>query len=243
MSNFEVYPAIDLRGGKVVRLSEGDPNRQTVYGDDPAQTAAHWIAAGARWLHVVNLDGAFEAADQQNLRVVQAILSVTQPIGIKLQLGGGIRTLTDIEILLELGVTRAILGTVAVTEPTIVPKAIERFGPEHVVVGIDAREGIVKVRGWQEETLLTPVGLGRRLKAAGIETVIFTNIARDGLQHGVDVTSTQQLAQETGLQVIASGGVATLDDIRAVKTAGLSGVIVGRALYENNFTLEEALQC
>jgi phosphoribosylformimino-5-aminoimidazole carboxamide ribotide isomerase len=174
---------------------------------------------------------------------LQAILSVTQPIGIKLQLGGGIRTLTNIEILLELGVTRVILGTVAVSDPEVVFMAIERFGAEHAVVGIDARDNIVKVRGWQEETLLTPVGLGRRLKAAGIETVIFTNIARDGLQHGVDVTSTQQLAQETGLQVIASGGVATLDDIRSVKAAGLPGVIVGRALYENNFTLEEALQC
>ena len=245
MEGFTVYPAIDLRAGKVVRLSQGEPARQTVYGDDPAEVARQWLAAGARWLHVVNLDGAFGDQDAENRKALAAILGAMTLPGVEgcVQLGGGLRSLDDVARALSLGVNRAILGTVAIEAPDLVGEAVARFGADRIAVGIDAREGQVRVHGWTQQTQLDPVTLGKKLYHFGVRIVIFTNIARDGVGGGVDVAATQHLADATGLRVIASGGVASLADVRRVKAAGLSGVIIGRALYEGQIGLKEALRC
>ena len=245
MNDFAVFPAIDLRAGQVVRLSQGDPTRQTVYGTDPGDVARAWLAAGARWLHVVNLDGAFGAEETKNREGLGAILEAITGAGggARVQLGGGLRSLADVERALALGVERAILGTLAIEAPQVVREAIARFGAERVGVGIDARAGRVRVRGWVQETPVDPLSLGQELYGLGVRTVVFTNIARDGVGTGVDVATTQRLAEATGLCVIASGGVASLEDVRRVRAAGLSGVIIGRALYEGQIDLQEALAC
>ncbi len=239
MNAFTVYPAIDLRGGQVVRLVQGDPAQQTVYDDDPAQVAQRWCTLEAQWLHVVNLDGAFGEDAAANHLALQTIID----IGIRVQFGGGLRALADIEAALALGVERVVLGTVAFENESLVAEAITRFGSERIVVGLDARDGRVRVRGWVQDTRLAPQTIATRLKGHGLTTVVYTNIARDGVGGGVDLKSTCQLAAETGLDVIASGGVASLADIRAVQAAGLAGVIVGRALYEGQIDLAEALAC
>jgi phosphoribosylformimino-5-aminoimidazole carboxamide ribotide isomerase len=236
---FEIYPAIDLRHGKVVRLQEGDPVRQTVFSDDPLAVAARWASLGARWLHVVNLDGAFGEAN-----ATQALLHGLCRIGPRVQFGGGIRSLADAESALNAGVTRVILGTVAVEQPDLVRVAVARFGSEAIAVGMDARGGRVRVRGWQADGGLSAVDLGRQMKALGVELVIHTDIARDGLLSGVNTKASAELAQACGLRVIASGGVAGLEDIRrvrAVAAQGVVGVIAGRALYQGTLDLREAL--
>jgi phosphoribosylformimino-5-aminoimidazole carboxamide ribotide isomerase len=245
MAPFTVYPAIDLREGKVVRLSQGDPARKTVYGDDPAEIARQWLSAGARWLHVVNLDGAFGERDKANQKALRAVLQVAAEFGseARVQFGGGLRSLDDIARALSLDVGRAILGTAAIETPELVGEAVGRFGADRVAVGIDARDNRVRVRGWVEETQIDPVSLGKELYDHGLRTVVFTNIARDGIGTGMDLASTRRLADATGLDVIASGGVASLNDVARVRTAGLSGVIIGRALYEGQIDLKEALEC
>jgi phosphoribosylformimino-5-aminoimidazole carboxamide ribotide isomerase len=237
MDEFIVYPAIDLRGGKVVRLAQGDLARQTVYGDDPAAVARRWLADGATWLHVVNLDGAFGEAGAANASALERIVAT----GARVQFGGGLRSLADVERVIELGVARAILGTVAVENPALVSEAIERFGPKSVGVGVDARDGRVRVRGWTEDSGVDTVVLGSQLRSIGVEIVVFTDVARDGIGTGVNVGATLELARAAGLRVIASGGVAASDDVQRVREAGLAGVIVGRALYEGQIDLREIL--
>jgi len=239
MDAFTVYPAIDLRGGKVVRLAQGDPNRQTVYADDPAGVARSWLREGAAWLHVVNLDGAFGESGEANAKVLREILSA----GARVQFGGGLREIADIERVLAWGVARVILGTIAVENLDRVLEALDRFGAESVGVGIDAREGRVRVRGWEQDAGVDAIALGNRLRDLGATTVVFTDISRDGIGAGVNVDSTRRLADATGLSVIASGGVASIDDVRRVREAGLAGVIVGRALYEGRIELAQALKC
>jgi phosphoribosylformimino-5-aminoimidazole carboxamide ribotide isomerase len=245
MGTFDVYPAIDLRGGKVVRLSQGDPARQTTYGDDPAEVARNWLSAGARWLHVVNLDGAFGDRDLKNQQALVAVLEVAAEMGdeARVQFGGGLRSSDDVERVIALGVGRAILGTAAIEAPELVGEVVGRFGSDAIGVGIDARDNRVRVHGWVQETQVDPATLGKRLHELGLRTAVFTNIARDGVGSGVDVVSTQRLATATGLSVIASGGVASLEDVVRVRDAGLSGVIIGRALYEGQIDLQEALEC
>jgi phosphoribosylformimino-5-aminoimidazole carboxamide ribotide isomerase len=239
MSTFIVYPAIDLRGGRVVRLQEGNPNRPTVYSDDPAGVAARWRAAGATWLHVVDLDAALGEDAPANRRGLAAILR----LGGRVQFGGGVRSLEAMAKLLDMGVSRVVLGTAAVENPDLVAQALTCFGPEAVAVAIDARDGRVRTRGWQAESGLDAVTFACRLADLGLRTAIHTDIARDGLGTGVDVAASRRLAEASGLAVIASGGVASLADVRAVRDAGLSGVIIGRALYEGRIDLEEALRC
>ena len=239
MPPFTVYPAIDLRGGRVVRLQQGDPDRQTVYHDQPARVAARWLEAGAAWLHVVNLDGAFATPDAANRRSLERILA----LGGAVQFGGGVRSLAAIEDLLALGVRRVVLGTVAVENPDLVAEALARFGAEAIAVGIDARDGRVRTRGWTQDTSLTAVALAQQLAQFGLRTVIHTDIARDGVGAGVNVAASRALASATGLDVIASGGVASLEDICRARRAGLAGVVVGRALYEGQIDLQEALSC
>jgi phosphoribosylformimino-5-aminoimidazole carboxamide ribotide isomerase len=237
IGEFVVYPAIDMRGGKVVRLAQGDLARQTIYGDDPAEVARRWLSQGAEWLHVVNLDGSFGEAGTANAAALERIVAT----GARVQLGGGMRALADIERVLSLGVARAIIGTAAVENPELAPLAIERFGAEHVGGSIDMRDGRVRVRGWVEDSGVEAVVLASQLRAAGITTVVFTDVARDGIGAGVNVEATSALAQASGLRVIASGGVASADDVRRVRAAGLAGVIVGRALYEGQVNLSDII--
>ncbi|MFL5801879.1 MAG: 1-(5-phosphoribosyl)-5-[(5-phosphoribosylamino)methylideneamino]imidazole-4-carboxamide isomerase [Roseiflexaceae bacterium] len=237
MTEFIVYPAIDLRGGKVVRLAQGDLARQTVYSDDPAATAQRWLDAGATWLHVVNLDGSFGEAGVANAHALEQIVAT----GAQVQLGGGMRSLTDIERVIALGVARAIIGTAAVENPELVPTAITRFGAQRIGAGIDARDGRVRVRGWLADTGIDTITLGAQMRAAGVELAVFTDVGRDGIGTGVNVEATIALAQATGLRVIASGGVATAADVWRVRDVGLAGVIIGRALYEGQIDLREVL--
>lgn len=245
MPAFTVFPAIDLRGGKVVRLKQGDPDRQTVYSDSPAEAAQNWIKQGARWLHVVNLSGAFRESEFENRRGLEQVLAVSANANpdVKVQFGGGVRTLEDVAALLSAGVSRVILGTLAISAPDLLAIAVARFGSPALAVAIDVHAGRVQVQGWRQKTDTAPVPLAKHLSAVGVETVIYTNISRDGLGSGVDVENSQQIAIESGLRVIAAGGVNGLGDVRRARQAGLSGVIIGRALYEGKFTLKEALEC
>lgn len=238
MNEFTIYPAIDLRGGRVVRLKQGDPGRETAYNTDPPAVAQRWQDAGATWLHVVNLDGAFGEVGPANLEALASILTA----GLRVQFGGGMRDMDGIRRALDLGVTRVVLGTVAVENPVLVQAALDLFGPERIAVGIDARDGIVRVRGWQEAAPLKAADLAQRWADMGGRWLVFTDIARDGVGTGVNVAATANLAQTTGLDVIASGGVAGLDDVRRVRNAGLSGVIIGRALYEGQVDLARAIR-
>jgi len=245
---FIIYPAIDLRRGQVVRLRQGDPDAQTIFADDPAAVARRWAEHGAEWLHVVNLDGAFTDRDQNlgldlglNLRRLVEIRGATS---LPIQFGGGLRTLDDVALALELGATRVVLGTVAVRQPQIVADAVARFGVERIVAGIDARDGMVATHGWQETSALEALTVARRMKDLGIQRVVYTDIARDGTLTGVNLTATVALARASGLAVIASGGVASLDDIRALsdyQADGVEGVIVGQALYTGAVDLREAM--
>ena len=236
-SSFVIYPAIDLRNGKVVRLAQGDPARTTVYSDDPLETAKRWQSEGASWLHVVNLDGAFGEESNKNLTALEKIAQ----IGIRIQFGGGLRGLESVKRVMGLGVSRAVIGTAAVENPAIVDLALAEYGVKRVAVGVDALEGRVRVRGWAEESATTAIELAIRLKAQGVQTIIFTDVARDGIGVGVNLEATAALARESGLAVIASGGVAGVDDVRRVRDAGLAGIIIGRALYEGKIDLKMLL--
>ena len=240
--SFSVYPAIDLRAGKVVRLQEGDPARLTAYSDDPGETARRWMEAGTAWLHVVNLDGAFGENEDANRRALRSILQVTRARRVRVQFGGGLRSLGAVESTLALGVDRVILGTIAVEQPQVVDEALRKFGAERIAVGIDARDGLVRVRGWQSGSGVRATDLALQLGTLGLRTAIFTDVSRDGLGGGLNLPATSELANVSGLDVIASGGVHTLEDVIAARQANLAGVIIGRALYEATIDLREALQ-
>ncbi|NWG18264.1 MAG: 1-(5-phosphoribosyl)-5-[(5-phosphoribosylamino)methylideneamino]imidazole-4-carboxamide isomerase [Chloroflexi bacterium] len=232
-----IYPAIDMRGGKVVRLKEGDPARQTVFGDDPLATAQLWVEAGAVWIHMVNLDGAFSETND-NLRIVEAVAR----LGVRVQFGGGLRQMDDLARAFEIGVSRVVLGTAAVQQPEMVAQAVRRWGAERICVGLDARGGKIATHGWRQVADLTPVELGRQMMALGVRHALYTDVSRDGGLSGVNIQDTVRLAEATGLQVIASGGVRSLEDVRALaETGSVAGAIIGMALYEKRFTLQEAL--
>jgi phosphoribosylformimino-5-aminoimidazole carboxamide ribotide isomerase len=250
MGIWDVYPAIDLRRGRVVRLKQGDPSQETKYADDPLSVARRWQEAGTTWLHVINLDGALDEAlyerRSENLAALERILAT----GLLVQFGGGMRDLAGIRRVLDLGASRAIIGTAAVENPALVEMALEAFGPERIAVGIDARDGKVRTHGWKEAASVTAVELGRQWAEKGVRWVIFTDVARDGMGSGLNLEATVRLAQAIGpskssgqrLHVIASGGVVSLEDVRRTYEAGLSGVIIGRALYEGQVALEDALR-
>lgn len=237
---FTIYPAIDLRHGQVVRLKQGDPERQTVFDTDPLSVAHRWLAAGARWLHVVNLDGAFAEGGEVNWHLLPELAAT----GARIQFGGGIRSPADIQRAFDQGVARVILGTLAIEQPELVARAVETFGPAKVLVGIDARGGLVKTHGWQEESGLSAVALGQQMATLGVTTVVHTDISRDGLLAGINAAASATLAQKSGLTVIASGGVASLADVRqaaAYANQGVAGVIAGRALYQGRLDLAAAI--
>ena len=235
-----VIPAIDLKGGRCVRLFQGDMRRETVYADDPTEVARRWQAEGARRLHLVDLDGAVSGASVN----ATAIVAVCRAVDIPVEVGGGIRSLGAVEEVLRLGATWAILGTVALRQPEILEEACRRF-PGRVLVGIDARAGRVAVSGWTETTEVEAAALARRCAEAGAREIIFTDIERDGTQAGVNAEAAAALARAARLPVIASGGVASLGDIRrlkAVERDGVKGVIIGRSLYTGALTLGEAIR-
>jgi phosphoribosylformimino-5-aminoimidazole carboxamide ribotide isomerase len=232
-----VIPAIDLMDGEVVRLEKGDFKTKTVYARRPAEKAAEFARAGAKLLHVVDLDGA-KAGWPVNLDAVAAICRVP---GLEVELGGGLRSLVDIEKVLALGVKYVVLGTAAVERLGLVEEACRKF-PGRVRTGIDARNGEVKIAGWVEGTGLSAVEVARRVKAAGVSLVEYTDVGRDGMFTGVDADGAARIQAEAGVDVVASGGVASLADIRACKAAALYGVIVGKALYEGRINLGEAIR-
>ena len=233
----DLFPSIDIRSGRVVRLSQGEATRQTVYGDDPVAVAERFVQQGASWIHVVDLDRALGTGD--NLPVVAQIAN---RVGsrVRLQLGGGFRTLDLVRAGLDLGVARVVIGTAAAVDPSFVASAVSATGSERLVVGIDTREGQVALRGWTETSTQRAEELARRVVADGIGTVIYTDIGRDGMLGGPDLAGAAALLA-TGARVIVSGGVASAEDIRGALASGLAGVIVGRALYEGRLTLSEAL--
>ena len=240
--SFTIYPAIDLRGGKVVRLKEGDPARMTTYNDDPAETARRWLSAGANWLHVVNLDGAFGENDNTNCLGLQRILKVADEFNAHIQFGGGVRSLQAIETVIDLGVSRAVLGTIAIEKPDVVGNALAHFGVERIAIGIDARDGIARVRGWKDTGGISATELALQMRLLGLRIVIHTDIGKDGLSSGLNIPATCELSDASGLDVIASGGVDTMDDVLAARDAKLAGVIIGRALYEGTIDLKEMLR-
>lgn len=232
-----IYPAIDLRGGRVVRLKEGDPARQTVFSDDPVATAQKWIGDGAQWLHMVNLDGAFAAANDNG-----AILQQVATLGTPVQFGGGLRTLDDIAQAFERGAARVVLGTIAIENPDIVREVVDRWGADAVCVALDARDGKVTTHGWQQASSRTPAEVGNEMKALGVRHALYTDVSRDGSLEGVNVAATIALAEVTGLQVIASGGVSQISDIERLHASGaVAGAVIGMALYEERMTLAAAL--
>ncbi len=241
MSSFTLYPAIDLKGGEVVRLKRGDMNEATVYAADPGVQARAFMDQGFRWLHVVDLDGAF-AGKPANAEAVARILAAAP--GMPVQLGGGIRNMPTIEAWLAGGVTRVILGSVAVKNPALVREACRAF-PGRVAVGIDARGGMVATEGWAETSTLSARDLALHLEDAGAAAIIYTDIDRDGMLSGVNLDATRALARALETPVIASGGVASIEDVRALKAAeedGIAGAILGRSLYEGRIEAGPALE-
>ena len=236
----DLYPAIDLRAGRCVRLVEGDFGRETVYGDDPLGVARSFAAAGARWIHVVDLDGA-RSGDPVNRPVVAALAAAVAPLGVAVQTGGGVRTVDDAAALIEAGVARVVVGTAAVENPRLVGELARRW-PGQVAVGLDHRGGEVRLRGWTEAGGRSVEELVPEVVAAGATAVIVTDISRDGRLSGPDVEGLDRLVSLTGAPVIASGGVASLQDIRALAAIdGLAGVIAGKAIYEGRLDVAEAL--
>ena len=235
-----IYPAIDLKGGQCVRLYKGDMEQDTVYNDNPAAQGLDWARSGFSWVHVVDLDGAVSGAPVNQA----AVRSIVEAVDIPVQLGGGIRTLDQIKMWLDEGVSRVILGTVAVRDPDLVKRACNEF-PGQIVVGIDARNGKVAVEGWVEESDMEATALAQIFEDVGVSAIVYTDIDRDGTGQGLNMISTIQLAQSTSIPVIASGGVGSLADLELVRDAaeyGVNGVIVGKALYDGRITPEDALK-
>ena len=242
MRAFEVIPAIDLRGGRCVRLLQGDFDAETTYGDDPVAMARRWESEGGQRLHVVDLDGAARGERAHG----SVIASICDALSIPVQVGGGLRDLEAISGVLEAGADRAILGTAAASDPSLVEEACARY-PGRIAVGIDQRDGKVATAGWLDEAAQTPLDVAQRADRAGAAAIVFTDIRRDGTGDGANLEATVAFAAEHGVPVIVSGGVATIEDVRAARTAfddgaNLAGVIIGRALYEGEIDLAEAVR-
>lgn len=233
-SNFIIYPAIDLLGGHCVRLRQGDYNQVTVYHDDPVAMARSFRDAGATWIHVVDLDAAKSGVPAH----VDLIRAISRETGLLVQTGGGIRTLEHLETLLENGIARAVLGTAAVKNRPLIEEVLKRY-PDRVAIGIDARDGEVSIDGWTQGSGLPALDFAQTMEALGARTVIFTDIARDGMMVGSATDRVQELVEQTSLAIIASGGIGTYADIEAVRQTGAAGVIVGKAIYEGTVRLTE----
>lgn len=236
-----IFPAIDIRGGKCVRLIKGDFNQETVFSDRPEIMAKKWQDEGGKYLHLVDLDGAL-AGKSQNLATVEMILKT---VDIPVELGGGIRTMENIETVLDMGVSRVILGSVAVKNPQLVKDACKKYGSERIVVGIDAKDGIVAVDGWGVSGNVEAKELAKKMALGGVKHIIYTDISRDGTLSGVNVQATAEIARYSGVKVVASGGVSSIEDIKLLKqyeADGIEGVIVGKSIYTGSLSLPEALK-
>jgi phosphoribosylformimino-5-aminoimidazole carboxamide ribotide isomerase len=232
-----IYPAIDMKGGKCVRLLQGDYDKETIYGDSPFEMAKQFASDGADWIHMVDLDGAKDGKRVNDQFVIQA----AKELQVNIQIGGGIRSEADILHYLENGVTRVIIGSIAVSNPEFAIEMIRKYGSQ-IAVGIDAKNGFVATHGWLDTSKVCAIDLGKRFADAGAETFIFTDIATDGTLTGPNIAAVCEMAEVTQKYVIASGGVSSLEDLIALKAKGIQGAIIGKALYENRFTLKEALE-
>ncbi|MHB8157473.1 MAG: 1-(5-phosphoribosyl)-5-[(5-phosphoribosylamino)methylideneamino]imidazole-4-carboxamide isomerase [Desulfocucumaceae bacterium] len=234
-----IYPAIDIRAGRCVRLVEGRLDRETVYSDEPEAMARLWQEKGARWLHVVDLDGAFSGSPKN----IDVIKRIRENVEIPIQVGGGIRDLEMVEELIKIGINRVILGTAAIMSPEVVASACATYG-DAVAVGIDARDGKVAIEGWGVTAEKNALDLALEMKSMGVKRIVYTDIWRDGTLQGPNVEAVRDMARSTGMVVIASGGISTLDDLRAIKrleNIGVEGVIMGKSLYAGRVNLEDAL--
>lgn len=237
---FTIYPAIDLRGGKCVRLVQGDYQQETVYAEDPVQVALEWEKQGAEWLHLVDLDAA-RTGEWTNLSVIEQMID---KVSIPIQMGGGIRNLERLERLLTKGIARVVIGSAAIEQPEFVRQALAQYA-DQIAIGIDAREGKVAIHGWLQTSEVSFDQLAKEMVKLGAKRFIFTDIARDGMLSGVNLDAVRRLARTAGVEVIASGGVHTLSDIeklRAYQNEGIGGVIIGKALYTGKIQLTEALK-
>lgn len=233
----QLYPAIDIKGGQCVRLTQGLFDHVKVYSHAPGDMARLWQERGASFLHLVDLDGAL-AGQPVNEEVIRDIV---EAVDIPVQIGGGIRSQASVAHMLELGAARVIIGTRAAERPEFMAELTARFGADRIVAGVDARDGMVAVQGWEEVSRVTAVSLCRKMKEMGIRHVVYTDISRDGMLAGPNVEATRQLTLDTGLDIIASGGVSTLEDLKRLSQAGIKGAIIGKALYENRVDLREAV--
>lgn len=232
-----VYPAIDMVGGRAVRLKQGRADDVTVYGD-PLEMARRFCEEGAIYLHMVDLDGAFTGAGGNK----SIALEIARTLPIKIQLGGGIRDMDTIDMLLSGGIERVILGTAAVRDPALARAALKKYGSDRIVIGIDARDGRVALQGWVEGSNVNPCDLALGMKDAGARYIVYTDISRDGMLSGPNVDSTRELVRASGMDIIASGGVSTEEDILRVRDAGCEGAIIGKAIYEGRLTLTQAMR-
>lgn len=232
-----LYPAIDIKGGQCVRLRQGLFHEVQVYSNSPADVAALWESQGAKFLHLVDLDGALAG----KLVNEAAIRAIVERVNLPVQLGGGVRTMENIKTLLDTGIFRVIIGTKAVEEPEFVRQAVETFGPEHIVVGIDAKDGLVATKGWESVSTVTAQELCSQMEDYGVRTIVYTDISKDGMMQGPNVAMTKLLSDQTSMDIIASGGVSSMADLDALAAAGIHGAILGKALYEKKIDLAEAV--
>lgn len=242
MTAIQIFPAIDMRGGKCVRLFKGDYAQETIYGDSPFDMAKSFADAGATFIHMVDLDG---AKDGERVHA-KDVVRVAKELPLRVQIGGGIRTEEDVAFYLDQGVDRVIIGSLAIREPELVASFIEKYGAERIVIGLDAKDGMVATHGWLETSNQTAIEVGQYFASKGAKHFIFTDIATDGTLQGPNIKANEALARATGANIIVSGGMSSLADIQAVKEAAksttIAGVIIGKALYTGQFTLEEALK-
>lgn len=239
--DFEVIPAVDMRGGKCVQLVQGVPGSEIISFDDPLAVALDWVVKGAKTLHLVDLDGAIEGK-RKNAPIIEGIVKACKEKGVCIQVGGGIRNFEDVAALLKLGVSRVILGTAALQDPELVRLLAGAFGSASITVALDAKNGKISIKGWTEECMQTPVEMGRKFEELGAGSLLFTNIDTEGLMQGVNPIPTKELVESVSIPVIASGGVSSLQDLRILKETEAAGIVIGSALYTGRFTLEEAIE-
>ena len=233
-----IYPAVDINGGKVVQLMQGRFDRATVFGGEPHEAAKRWEEAGAKYIHVVDLDGARTGSGVNR----DAIKKIIETVNIPVQVGGGIRNINNAAENIDLGVSRVILGTAAIKNPDFVKTAVERFGDERVAVSIDAKDGLVAVSGWEEVSEVSSLKLCFDMRHIGVKYIVYTDIAKDGMMQGPNVSATREIVNRTGMSIIASGGVSRMDDLHRLGETGVSGAIIGTAIYEGKIDLRKAIE-
>ncbi len=234
----QLYPAIDMKNGQCVRLKQGEFKEVTVYSDSPEKVAAYWEACGATYLHLVDLDGALAGHSVNEETIRRIVGAVSMPV----EIGGGIRSEKAVESMLDLGVSRVIIGTKAVENPEFIRDLVKKFGTDQIVVGVDAKNGMVAVEGWEKVSGVSASDLCSQMKEYGVSHIVYTDISRDGMLTGPNVEATKKLTDDTGMDIIASGGMSSMEDLRRLYEAGVKGAIIGKALYENRIDLKEAVR-